>query len=420
MASWTDLSGSTLYSTLLAQINDRGVDSAYAFDPASTTVTSPKTNHVRFNSANKRWEKYNGSSWIELIVAASDAYAMTATGLRGGNIYGTVSASGATVNGGAFDVTTLKRGGSDAWTVASLTNLNQLANGPSYITAAALTSYALLASPNFSGTPQIAGAAIATQSYVTGLGYLTAAAAASTYAPLGGAGTSGTWGISISGNSLTTSQRTFSNVRTDGINRGSYGSISVAGSTGGYAGIDFTTANVTFMVNTSTGLSGIYKESVTQWLWYFDGAGVLTVGTVPWARVTGGAAPNVSTFPNDSGYALAAGQAFGGVVSAAQLAVPSSGVNGRATLSPGDGSHSGYVEFTHGTRQHYIGYVTAGGALNFQADNAAGWSFSGGGNLTCSGLLVGRSGGLGLGRITTTTSTGSPAGTSAGDLVLVY
>lgn len=107
------------------------------------------------------------------------------------------------------------------------------------------------------------------------------------YSPtLTGGGASGNWGINISGNSATTSQTTFSRVRTDGINRGSYGAISISGSENGYSGIDFTAASSTFMVNNTSGLSGIYRNNNT-WLWYFDGTGALTIGTVPWARITG-------------------------------------------------------------------------------------------------------------------------------------
>lgn len=70
-----------------------------------------------------------------------------------------------------------------------------------YITALAVgTTYAPLASPNFTGTPALGGAALATQAWVTAYGYLPAATATATYAPKGGAGTSGTWPISITGN----------------------------------------------------------------------------------------------------------------------------------------------------------------------------------------------------------------------------
>lgn len=97
-----------------------------------------------------------------------------------------------------------------------------------------------------------------------------------------GSGASGTWAINITGDAATTSQLTFSRVRTDGVNRGSYGSISVSGSLGSYAGIDFTTSNATLMIGAA--ISGVYRNNST-WDWYFN-AGVLTVGSVPWARLT--------------------------------------------------------------------------------------------------------------------------------------
>jgi len=91
---------------------------------------------------------------------------------------------------------------------------------------------------------------------------------------------------STSGNSATTSQRTFSNVRTDGINRGSYGSVSISGNSNGWAGIDFADASTTLMVRASDGYSGMYRNNNT-WLWSFDNNGALAAGTVPYSRLTG-------------------------------------------------------------------------------------------------------------------------------------
>lgn len=103
------------------------------------------------------------------------------------------------------------------------------------------------------------------------------------YSPsLTGSGASGTWGINVTGNSATTSQRTFSNIRTDGINRGSYGTVSIAGTSNGWAGIDFTAAASTLMVTSS--IQGFYNND-NAWQWYFSN-GVLTAGSVPWSQVT--------------------------------------------------------------------------------------------------------------------------------------
>jgi hypothetical protein len=70
------------------------------------------------------------------------------------------------------------------------------------------------------------------------------------------------------------------------VQRGSYGSVSVAGSTSTYAGIDFTDASVTFMARTSDQYSGMFKTN-SAWIWAFDGSGNLVTGTVPWTNVTG-------------------------------------------------------------------------------------------------------------------------------------
>lgn len=85
-------------------------------------------------------------------------------------------------------------------------------------------------------------------------------------------------------NALTTSQRTFGNVRTDGINRGGFGSISISGALAGYAGIDFTDKAVTLMIDPA-GATGFYKNDST-WIWYVGPTGTLVVGDVPWTLVT--------------------------------------------------------------------------------------------------------------------------------------
>ena len=163
-------------------------------DPANVTITGTLTNTVRYNSANKRWEKYSGTAWVELIAAATDAFNMTVTGLKGGTLYGANAlAAAATLTGGAgssIDVPALKQAGSAVWTAATLTNLNQLTNGPAYLVASALSPYAPLAAPALTGVPTAPTAAVdtnttqlATTAYVVGQAYLKAAAIGA-YAPL--------------------------------------------------------------------------------------------------------------------------------------------------------------------------------------------------------------------------------------------
>ena len=74
--------------------------------------------------------------------------------------------------------------------------------------------------------------------------------------------------LTLSSGNLTLSSGSLSGT----VQRGSYGSLSVSGSTNTYSGIDFTAANATFMIRTSDKLSGVYKDNNT-WAYYIDGSG---------------------------------------------------------------------------------------------------------------------------------------------------
>ncbi len=75
-------------------------------------------------------------------------------------------------------------------------------------------------------------------------------------------------------------------INSPGSSSHDHGSISIGGQKGTYAGIAFPDANAVFMVRASDALSGVYVNNNT-WRWYFDGSGNLTIGTVPWARLSG-------------------------------------------------------------------------------------------------------------------------------------
>lgn len=66
-----------------------------------------------------------------------------------------------------------------------------------------------------------------------------------------------------------------------------YGSLDITGAAGNYAGVHFRNAGATLMVRTTDKLTGMYDTSAGAWLWYFNGSGVLTAGTIPWARLSG-------------------------------------------------------------------------------------------------------------------------------------
>ncbi len=73
----------------------------------ATSDTNPPTNSIRFNSTTKRFEKYDGASWGELIVKASDNYDISVTALNGTADTGFAAAAHVGSGGAAHaDVTT--------------------------------------------------------------------------------------------------------------------------------------------------------------------------------------------------------------------------------------------------------------------------------------------------------------------------
>lgn len=177
-----------------------------------------------------------------------------------------------------------------------------------------------------------------------------------------------------------------------------YGSYAVGGANGGYAGWQFSsgTKKYTFMVDTATGLSGMYGKTDAAWKWYFDSSSVLQAGTVPWTSINSRPTA-VSFFTNDSAYitasalspyALKAGAAFSGDV----------------TVGAG-------IAFYNATGNIFAGgSATVAGDITSSAGNMyAAHRFYGGGGTT-----------NGLGLITVTTTTGTPSGGSDGDFTFVY
>lgn len=76
MADWSLPTVGSKYVDYTAQLNSRLNDLAYGLDPAITSASNTLTNFQRWNSANARWEKYNGSSWVAL----ASSYAIDITG----------------------------------------------------------------------------------------------------------------------------------------------------------------------------------------------------------------------------------------------------------------------------------------------------------------------------------------------------
>jgi hypothetical protein len=74
------------YVDVLSQIRGRFEDQAKGFDPANTSATNIPTNSIRWTSASNKWQKWNGTSWVDL----SNLYAIN------------ISGNAATVTGGVY------------------------------------------------------------------------------------------------------------------------------------------------------------------------------------------------------------------------------------------------------------------------------------------------------------------------------
>src|SRR3990172_5620442 len=85
------------YTNVLAEIRDNVADVAKLAAAGSNVPTDA----IRWNATTKRWEKYNGAAWVELIVKASDKYDINVDrvdGFDAGNASGNIPVSNGTLN----------------------------------------------------------------------------------------------------------------------------------------------------------------------------------------------------------------------------------------------------------------------------------------------------------------------------------
>lgn len=69
MANWLKPAITDLYTQVLDWLRGRDIDLAKGLDPASTTVENPEPGFIRYSSANRRWERYDGTSWSPLATS---------------------------------------------------------------------------------------------------------------------------------------------------------------------------------------------------------------------------------------------------------------------------------------------------------------------------------------------------------------
>lgn len=98
MANWSLPSTASTYVNYTAELDARLDDLAYGLDPALTTVSNVPTNAQRWTSAASKWEKFNGTAWIDLAstysinVATANALATGRTVSLTGDVTATSAA----------------------------------------------------------------------------------------------------------------------------------------------------------------------------------------------------------------------------------------------------------------------------------------------------------------------------------------
>lgn len=184
------------YADFLTELDARIDDAAVGFDPAVTTVTNAPNNTIRFSSAAGKWQKYNGSTWNDLATT----YAISISGNAGTVTNGVVTTGSYADPAWITSLSGTKIAGAISGNAASATVLQtaRTINGVSF-NGSANISINLNNNLTFNngGSGAASGVAFSGGTAAT-ISYNTIGAPSTT-----GAGASGTWGISISGNAAT-------------------------------------------------------------------------------------------------------------------------------------------------------------------------------------------------------------------------
>ena len=121
MSNWSNPTVDSAYTDVLTDLKDRDLDVAKGLDPAVVTVTNPSTNMIRWDSANNKWQKYNGTTWNDLTAT----YSISISGTAGAVAFANITGKPTTLSG--YGITDAQALDSDLSAVAGLATTGLIA-----------------------------------------------------------------------------------------------------------------------------------------------------------------------------------------------------------------------------------------------------------------------------------------------------
>lgn len=239
------------YSNFVTEMDARFDDLAVGLDPAVTSATNVPVNATRWSSASNKWQKYNGTAWNDL----SSLYSINISG-NSGTVTNGVYTNGTYSNptwitslAGSKITGDISGNAGTATALATARNINGVAfNG----TAAISINLNNAVTFNNAGSGVASGSTFNGGSAVT-VSYNTVGAPSTS-----GANATGSWGISITGSSASTTGNaatatTLQTARTiGGVSFNGSANINLPGvNTAGNQNTSGTAANSTRVVTTS-------------------------------------------------------------------------------------------------------------------------------------------------------------------------
>lgn len=193
MADHSKPTTASTYTNFVTELDGRFDDLVAGLDPAYVTATNVPTNSLRFSSAAAKWQRWNGSSWVDPVAT----YAISISG-NAGSVTNGVYTNGAyadpawiTSLAGSKITGNISGNAGTATTLATARTINGVSfNGSANISVNTNNSVTF----NNGGSGAASGVTFNGGSAIT-VSYNTVGAPSTT-----GTNASGTWGISVTGN----------------------------------------------------------------------------------------------------------------------------------------------------------------------------------------------------------------------------